>query len=167
VLGATKDLHKITLAEWQGFIDARTSGAIDAAGEPVPPEPSAKDEPKRRRVGARAVENDCVWLQTVLRWATAWQGEDGKYVMRENPARGDAFRKAVPHAKNPRRPVATQDRLDAILEAAPAVHPFLVPLLHIINGTGRRIRAVLALRFEDVRLAKTPAAPARRDSVAR
>ena len=32
VLGAGKDPHSITLREWEAFIDARRSGAIDARG---------------------------------------------------------------------------------------------------------------------------------------
>ncbi len=58
-----------------------------------------------------------------------------------------------------RRPVATQDRYEAILAKAAAVHPFLPALLAVANGTGRRITAVCRLRYEDLRLAKTQGAP--------
>ena len=39
------------------------------------------------------------------------------------------------------------------------VHPDLGDLLMVVNGTGRRIRAILALRGEDLRLKRTTSAP--------
>jgi len=42
---------------------------------------------------------------------------------------------------------------------ARAVHPFLAPLLALTHGTARRISAVLALRYSDLQLAKSKAAP--------
>ena len=36
VLGAGKDPHKLSLGEWESFIDLRFSGAIDSDGRPVP-----------------------------------------------------------------------------------------------------------------------------------
>src|SRR5207253_10775790 len=52
----------------------------------------------------------------------------------------------------PRRPVATDDRLEAILAKASEVHPYLTPLLTIVAGTGRRINAVLHLKTDDLLL---------------
>jgi integrase len=154
VLGAGKDLHKLTLGEWQGFIDARGSGAIDAQGQPVPAPVKPKDR-KRRPVSPRTVESDCEWLQTVIAWAIAWQDKDtAKYLMRENPARGEAFARATPHEENPRRPLATDDRYDAVRAVAGQVDARLPLLLALAHGTGRRIRAILALHHEDLRLAK-------------
>jgi len=159
VLGAGKDLHKLTLGEWQVFIDARRSGAIDAQDQPVPAPVKPKDL-KRRPVSLRTVESDCEWLQTVLRWATAWQDQEtAKYVMRENPARGEAFARATPHEENPRRPLATDDRYEAVLAVTEQVDARLAVLLRLAHGTGRRIRAILALEHEDLRLAKGPQWP--------
>jgi integrase len=153
VLGAGRDLSKLTLGEWTDFIDARGRGAIGPRGEPVP-------EKDRQPVGARAVENDCEWLDTVLRWATQWQdAETGKYLLRENPIRGELFRRAVPHEQNPQQPVASQDRFEATLTKSGDVHPYLPAILALVNGTGRRIRAVLALRYQDLELGATKAAP--------
>ena len=39
------------------------------------------------------------------------------------------------------------------------MHPFLPPLLALVQGTGRRVSAVLALRYADLVLAKTKGAP--------
>lgn len=159
LFGADRDLSKLTVGEWQAFIRARQSGAIDAWGRPVP-EPVKPEDPKRRPVRARTVEADCEWLLKVCNWATEWEDRyTGKALLREHPLNRSRFRAAVPHEQNPRRPVATQDRLEAIMAKAAVAHPFLPSLLAIVNGTARRISAVLRLRYEDLRLAKTKGAP--------
>jgi integrase len=86
--------------------------------------------------------------------------------MRENPVRGFE----APREKNPRRPVATQDRYEAIrrvsdrvtMGVAPRrrgrrweyrkVRSYLSEILDIVNGTGRRISAACSLRYRDLRL---------------
>jgi len=103
VLGAKKDPHKISLQEWEEFIDARQSGVIDAYGESVPAD-------KSRPVRNRSVEEDLKWLRWVLNWGSKWQTNEGRYLMRESSVRGYA----IPTGKNPMRPVATQDRYEAI-----------------------------------------------------
>jgi hypothetical protein len=149
----------LTPAEWQDFIDARTSGAISPCGDPVPV-PQKPGDPKRRPVRPRAVEADLEWLRMVIRWACTWKDkESGRFLMREDPTRGREFTGKIPHEQNPRRPVATQDRYEAILAKAGAVHPYLPQILTITNGTGRRIKPVLALRYEDLRLTQTQTAP--------
>src|SRR2546425_8701568 len=69
-------------------------------------------------------------------------------ILRENPARGFA----LPKEKNPLRPVATDNRLEAILAKAPEIHPYLAPLLTIVAATGRRIGAILHLTTDDLLL---------------
>jgi integrase-like protein len=140
-LGAMKNLNELRLQEWESFIEARRSGEIDAEGKLVP-----FDE--RKPVSDGTIWADLVFLNSVMNWATKWRTEDGKYLMGENPARGFA----LPKEKNPRRPVATDDRLEAILAKAPEVHPFLAPLLTIVAGTGRRINAVIHLTTDDLLL---------------
>jgi integrase len=159
VFGADRDLSKLTLGEWQAFITQRQSGAIDSTGQPVP-EPVKPDDVRRRPVGARTVEGDCAWLLKVCNWALEWEDRaTGRPLLVTHPLRRERFAAAIPHEQNPRRPIATLDRLDAILAKADAVHSFLAPLLQLVAGTARRISAVLQLRYEDLRLAKTKAAP--------
>src|SRR5690242_9820028 len=150
-LKADRDLSKITLDEWTRFIDARRTGAIDAHGVPVPAPVTPKD-PKRKPV-AQAVSTDLEWLRYVVRWACAWKDpETGQYLMPEDPTRERAFRekeRAV-QEQNPRRPVATDDRYDKVLAKAGDVHRLLPVVLTLAHGTGRRIRAILALTAEDV-----------------
>jgi len=163
-LGGALDPQKITPAHWQRFIRERSTGAIDATGRPV-------QEGKRKPVRARGVGIDCQWLHAVMQWASEWQREDGSYLLRSNPVRGSQF--PIPTEKNPRRPIATADRYDAI-RAVSDEHmmelrwtgsrknkgrSYISELLDIVAGTGRRISAVCALRFDDLRLERTAEAP--------
>jgi integrase len=155
------DPHAISLAQWEGFIDARRSGCIDPRGNPVP-------EKDRKPVRVRPAEADCLWLRWVFNWAAKWRLADGRYLMRENPTRGFETRTE----KNPLRPVATQDRYEAVRAVSDEVRmevpgtakaklqrSYLSELFDIANGTGRRISAVCALRYEDLRLERTKTRP--------
>jgi hypothetical protein len=155
------DPHNVSLAQWEGFIDARQSGAIDARGNPVP-------EKDRTAVRVRPVEADCLWLRWVFNWAAKWRLADGRYLMRENPIRGFE----TPTEKNPLRPVATQDRYEAVRKVSDQVRmeapgskkaklqrSYLSELLDIANGTGRRLSAVCELRYDALRLERTKTAP--------
>lgn len=161
VLGAQRDPHRITLQDWEEFIAARSTGAIDSYGNPVPPE-------KRRPVRARSVEGDCLWLKWVCNWGASWQDRQGRRLLRENPVRG--FK--APSEKNVRRPVASDDRYEATRAVSDQVimeirwdghrrtqRSYLSELLDLANGTGRRISAICALRYDDLRLTPTPGAP--------
>ena len=155
-MGADMDPHEITLRAWESFVDRRASGEIDARGKPVA-------EP--RPVRPRAVEADCNWLGWVFNWAAKWRGEHGGYLMRENPVRG--FER--PKDASPRRPVATQDRFDAVRAKSDLVmmeirwhgkregcRSYLSELLDIAQGTGRRISAVCSLTYADLRMNDGP-----------
>ena len=157
VLGSDIDPHNVSLAAWERFIDLRASGAIDPRGREVPAN-------KCRPVGNRAVEADCNWLRWVFNWASKWRMASGHYLMRENPVRG--FEAPTEH--NPRRPVATQDRYEAVRAVSDQVmmesrwgerleqRSYLSELLDIVNGTGRRLSAVCQLTYEDLRLDEGP-----------
>lgn len=160
-LGASKDPSKITRREWDAFIMARSSGVIDGRGNEAP----AK---KRRVVGDRVVEIDLVFLRAVLNWATTWEEQPGRRLLRENPIRGFE----APAEKNPRRPVASDDRYEAVRAVSDEVtmrvraggedafpRSYLSELLDIAHGTGRRISAICQLRYENLRLARTSSAP--------
>lgn len=153
-LGPTKDLSKLSLREWQSFIEQRRTGVIDSRGEPVAAE-------QRKRIRDGTVASDLVFLHTVLNWAAKWRTEDEHYLMSENPARGYP----MPSERNPRRPVVTEDRYRKVLAAAAKVKmvvgfgrkrreepTYLPDVLALANGTGRRISAILQLRYEDLKL---------------
>ena len=152
------DPHTISLASWERFIDLRLSGAINSRAKPVPTE-------HRRVVRTRSVSQDLHWLGWVLNWASKWRTPQGHYLMRENPVRGYE----VPTEKNPRRPVATEDRYQATraktdqitMEVrgygrSKTVRSHLSEILDIVSGTGRRLSAVLQLQYEDLQLQDGP-----------
>lgn len=155
LLGDTNP-HDIGRSEWDRFIQARRSGAIDSRGRSVPSD-------SRTPVGDRVLESDLKWLHAVFNWATDWK-EDGSFLMRENPIRG-FVKHHLPKEKNPQRKAISQERHEAMLEAAQNVtmeirwngkrnehESWLPELLMIANGTGRRIGSIVALRVEDLHL---------------
>ncbi len=155
VLGPTKDLSKLTEDEWMDFTRDRSTGAIDARGEPVPVD-------QRTRVRPGTVAGDLQFFRAVLRWACR------RKLMRMEPSADLPLPKDV----NIRRPVATEDRYQAVRavsdqilmevgrgKKAVKVRSYLSELLDICNGTGRRISAVCQLKYEDLRLDKSPSRP--------
>ncbi len=170
-LGPKKLPHEITFADWEAFQAARSSGRIDARGNPV------TDPKKRRTVRTRPVQKDLSFLNDVLTWAAGDRQKkvgvpsperDGQLLIRENPVRNFV----IPSETNPLRPVASQDRLEAICEVATGlavtrqqdgkvVHEptYLLEILNIVAGTARRISAVLQLRYDDLVLARTKDEP--------
>lgn len=141
-LGAEKDPLAIRKHEWESFQDLRGSGAIDGRGNPV------ADLEKRKAVRTRAVEADLKWLRWALNWARDWRLENESYLLRENPVRGFE----IPTEKNPRRPVASTDRYEAIRKKTDEVameirwegrretrRSYLSEMFDIVHGTGRRI----------------------------
>lgn len=157
VLGPAKDLSKLTMHEWQSFVTARRTGAIDCHGLPVAPD-------VRHPTRDGTVEGDLTFLLGILNWACRWRESD-RYLMSENPARGYP----LPREKNPRRPVVTQERFDRVRNVAPQLTTvrghgktkeelptYLPEVLDLCWHTGRRISAILALRFVDLRLGDGP-----------
>ncbi len=141
-----------------GFVYDRHTGAIDARGRPVPPE-------FQRPVSLRAVEADLRGLKAVFNWAITWKTPDGRRLITENPLDGYE----IPREKNPRRPIATQDRFEKIRAVSNTVlmtvvvggrrvkvRSYLSEILVIVVGTGRRISAVLQLTFDDLLLHQGP-----------
>lgn len=158
MLGAQKEAELISLGEWEEFMVARSSGSIDADGNPVPAD-------ERRVVRNRTVAADLLWLRQVLTWATKWRGREGRYLLRENPVRGFPIRSE----KNPRRPVASTDRYERLRKVSDSVQmtirwnahrevrrSYLSELLDLAQGTGRRITAICSLRYDDLRLNEGP-----------
>jgi integrase len=134
------------------------SGTINANGEHVAVE-------QRKPVRDGTVAADLSFLLTVLNFAVKWRTDDGRYVLDANPARGYP----VPKERNPRRPVVTEHRFERVRAAAEQLtmlvghgknrremRSYLPDILDLLNGTGRRVRAILALRYEDLRLSDGP-----------
>lgn len=161
VLGSGFDLSRLSRREWDPFLRKRRTGAIDARGNPVP-------EKQRTEVGARTVEKDCVWFRAVCRWAMEYRDESGEPLLDRDPTLG----LEIPREKNPSRPVATHDRVDAIRAVADQVNARVevdgertrlastfAEIFEVVVGTGRRISAVCSLRVEDLDPEQTPETP--------
>ncbi len=158
-LGGQNDPHKLSRHHWEAFIDARRTGTIDALG--LAQDPTVKVRPV-------TVIRDLECLKSICRWGSTWRTESGRLLLREDPARG----LRLPSDKNPRRPSADRQRLEATRAAAPRVKTkfrwgpeprhrdsYLLELIDIVAGTGRRIGAVLHLWYEDLRFSESPDAP--------
>ncbi|MEE9244841.1 MAG: hypothetical protein V3U63_01460 [Gemmatimonadota bacterium] len=162
VLGPDFDLSKLSRREWDGFLRRRRSGEIDSYGRYV------ADPEKRRLVRERPVEKSLTFLRSVCRWATNFRGDAGRLLLEGDPTRG--FK--IPEERNPKRPVATHDRVDAIRKIYREVkmriergakrevmESYLPEIFEIVVGTGRRISAVCSLRYEDLELDPTERTP--------
>ena len=98
-----------------------------------------------RPVRTSAVERELTMLKGALNWARRTY-EHGKPLLQSNPL--EAYR--IPSERDPKRPVVTDASLDALLAVAEGVHPMLRTLIVLASGTGRRLSAILNLRWEDV-----------------
>lgn len=160
MLGSDFDLSKLSRREWDKVVRQRRSGAIDGRGRPV-----VKD---RRKVSDRTVQSDLVSLRSVCRWATEYRDDSGRLLLDRDPTRG----LTMPRERNPNRPVATHDRVDAIRKQyrkptmrierggkRNVVESYLPEVFEIVVGTGRRISAVCGLRYEDLDLEPSAEAP--------
>jgi len=155
-LGADADPTAIAPDDIERVVQRRLSGALDPHGKPVP-------ALERRRVRTRTAAADLEFLRAAFRWAV-----NKKRLFTANVMAGFEIAKE----KNPRRPVTTSDRYEATRDKAGAVtmelrgagKRFTVPswlpeLLDLAQFTGRRIGAICALRYDDLRLAPTPDSP--------
>jgi integrase len=155
-LGEGADPTRVTQDDLEGIMRLRRSGAIDARGGHVAAE-------KRCAVRVRAVASDLEFLRAALRWAV-----HKKRLLRVNVM--DGFE--IPDEPNPRRPVATADRYERSRAKADQVTmelrgegkrvevpSYLPELLDLAYATGRRIGAICALRYADLRLDVTAEAP--------
>jgi integrase len=135
----------------------RQRGEIDAQGQPV----AGKD---RIPVGPRTYAADLEWLRACLLWAVA-KIVRGAPLLKRNAMAGYA----LPTVANPRRPVAMRDRYLALQRVTPqitmeirtegkriAVPSYLPELLALAHHTGRRIGAIVQLRYRDLRLGEGP-----------
>jgi integrase len=153
MLGATTGAAKVTLDAVERACERRRTGAVNARGEAV-------EADKRLPVRARAVAADLEGLRAAFRWACI-----KRRMLRENPLMG----LEIAEEANPRRPVATADRYEKTREVAERVTmelrgdgkrvevpSWLPELLDLAYATGRRIGAICALRYDDLRLDVKP-----------
>ena len=154
VLGPDFKVQRIGPSDFESFERLRGSGELDARGHLV------TDPDKREPVGPRIVAKDLKLLRAACRRATIERTAAGAFLLATDPTRG----LALPVERNPRRPIYDGDRVDLLLRFAPRVQvrigwgkdarwePSPLPmLLRLAADTGRRVRAILALRASDWR----------------
>ena len=154
VLGPERDPAAISRREWDAFIEDRLTGAIDPCGRPVV-------LAERRPVRTRTAQADCLWLRGVFAWAAGWRVDSGQYLIEGDPLRG----LRAPRERNPRRPVATEERYLAIRAVSDDVpmeirwrgrrepaRSHLSEVLDLAFHTGRRLSAICRLTYADLRL---------------
>jgi len=56
----------------------------------------------------------------------------------------------IPTEKDPKRPLLDAESIRALIAVAPTVHPLLCPMILLAWRTGRRLGAILSLRWDDV-----------------
>lgn len=158
VLGADYDLSDLSVGEWDAFVRDRRSGRIDGRGRRV-----SKPVP----VAPRTAAKDLKALRAVTRWACTYRVA-GRKLLDSDPTAG----LSLPIEQNPRRPLATHDRVDRIREhyhkptmrverdgRRERVESYLPEIFDVVVGTGRRISAVCKLRVEDLDLGQVKHAP--------
>lgn len=140
--------------EWSALRRARETGERDARGHRV------ENPKKRRRQNPWTAATDLKVLRAACRYGTKVRRRDGSFLLDVDPTRG----LDVPRNPDPKRPVADDDLLDDLLEAAEdlkARHGTGKPdettyeraplreLLILAAYTGRRISAILGLQWSD------------------
>src|SRR6266516_7188181 len=98
-----------------------------------------------RRVGASTIQRDLGMFKAALNWAC--QKYEGGHPLL---ARHALEKVRFPTEKDPKRPTLDAGSIRALLAVAPSVHPLLHSLIVLAWRTGRRLSAILALRWDDV-----------------
>lgn len=125
--GKDCDVQDLTPDRIPAYVRARRAGEI--TGRPV---------------RTRSVQYDLVFLKIVLRWASG-VFENRRPLLDRNPLAGYS----PPRERNPRRPMVDSPTVAKLNAVAERVSPQLPLLLVLMETTGRRLSAVLGLRWDD------------------
>jgi integrase len=134
--GARRSAKELNRRDWDRFVKERTSGRLRPPGSHVPV------------VGPRTVSKDLKWLLAVLNWATMAGDGRGRALLDQNPLKG----MPLPSEPSPRRPLATQERYEAMVAVADQIGWRFRVALVLSHETGHRIGAVRQLRWSDIDL---------------
>ena len=125
--GPNTEVRLLTPDRMQGYVQARRAGEVSG-----------------RAVRTRSVQCDLVFLKTLLRWASGLF-EDGQPLLERNPL----TTYSPPRERDPRRPMIDGATIAKLMAVADRVHPQLSLLIVLMETTGRRLRSVLGLRWDD------------------
>jgi integrase len=98
-----------------------------------------------RVVGTNCVKQEVMILKAALTWACGvYTGKTP--LLGRNALTGWK----VPREKNPKRPILDEESVERLGEVAEDVHEFFPCLLSLACHTGRRISAILGLKWDDI-----------------
>src|SRR5712692_663704 len=98
-----------------------------------------------RRVRPNTIQRDLGMFKAALNWAC--QKYEGGHPLLTRHA---LEKVRIPTEKDPKRPVLEAESIRVLLGVARTVHPLLRPMILLAWRTGRRLSAILALRWDDV-----------------
>lgn len=98
-----------------------------------------------RRVRPNTIQRDLGMFKAALNWAC--QKYEGGHPLLTRHA---LEKVRIPTEKDPKRPVLEVESIRVLLGVARTVHPLLRPMILLAWRTGRRLSAILALRWDDV-----------------
>ncbi len=146
-LGSRFVVSRFGVREWNAMIRQLGSGEIDGRGHRV------TDPGRRRPVSNRTLQKALKVFRHVCRFGSHYRRRDGSFLLDADPTRG----LQLPSNPNPRRVVADDDLYDQLLAVADQVQmerrqsqrSYLRELLILAAHTGRRIGAIVQLRYSD------------------
>lgn len=153
LLGANfRIADEFSIRHWNQAKRDRSSGRRDCRGNII------EDEDDREEVGARSVAKTLEALQRACRFGRKYRTSSGEYLLQENPVRG----LEKPKNENPHRPVMSDERYETLLEKSgehemvngkgnDRMRSYIREILTVVGESGRRVSAVLSLRWEDWR----------------
>src|SRR2546430_15346443 len=95
-----------------------------------------------RPVGGNTIHRDLGMFKAALNWACQ-KYEGGQPLL----TRHAMEKYKIPTEKDPKRPVADEGTIRALLAVAPWAHPFFRLLVLLGGGAGRRLSSILALHW--------------------
>ncbi len=143
-LGPRFVVSRFGAQEWNALDRQRRSGEIDARGS------SISDPKQRKPVSERAVQKTLKVFRHACRFGADHRTNNGSFLLDADPTRG----LVLPSEKNPRRIVADDDLLERLLAVSEDIRTggqrsYLRELLILAGYTGRRIGAIVQLRYSD------------------
>jgi len=146
-LGRGFEIAKFGLKEWTAARRDRESGTRDCKGVFV------SDADARKTCGPRSVSKTLQTLRQACRFGTHYRRPDGSFLLNIDPTRGLPFPKEL----NPARPICDDERFERLLAVADRIplgrwlgeRSYLRELLILAGHTGRRIGAIVSLRWND------------------
>jgi len=160
ILGRERVVSEITKGEIADFQRKRISGEIDGRGQPV------EQGSERRPVSPQTASTDAAWLYTAIRFALEQQNPG--LIKSQSPV--GVFR--VEKNVDPLRPVSSEDRFQAIVEASQQVTMLVYwgdkpqrvkapigELVQLLSYLGVRVGQALGLRVSDLHLGRVRGCP--------